>query len=54
MKWMVDETHPCAEVTGLVPGNLNTYKLGSRYDTFEPANARLTARRMCLTIPPGT
>ena len=45
MKWLVDEAYPHTETIRLVLDNLNTHKLGSLYDTFEPAEAwRITKR----------
>ena len=46
MKWLVDEAYPDAGVIRLVMDNLNTHKLGSLYETFEPAEARRIARRL--------
>ena len=46
MKWLVDEAYPCAESVRLVLDNLNTHKLGSLYDAFEPVEARRIARRL--------
>ena len=36
MRWLVDEAYPDAEVVRLVLDNLNTHKLGSLYEAFEP------------------
>ena len=46
MKWLVDEAYPDAHVVRLVLDNLNTHKLGSLYDAFEPVEARRIARRL--------
>ena len=46
MKWLVDEAYPDAGVIRLVMDNLNTHKLGSLYEAFEPAEARRIARRL--------
>ena len=46
MKWLVDEAYPRAESIRLVLDNLNTHKLGSLYDAFEPAEARRIAKRL--------
>ena len=40
MRWLVDEAYPDAEV------NLNTHKLGSLYEAFEPCEARRIAQRL--------
>ena len=40
MKWLVDEAYPSAESVRVVLDNLNTHKLGSLYDAFEPVEAR--------------
>ena len=42
MRWLVDEAYPDAEVVRLVLDNLNTHKLGSLYEAFEPTVAGLT------------
>ena len=36
MRWLVDEAYPDAQVVRLVLDNLNTHKLGSLYEAFEP------------------
>ena len=46
MRWLVDEAYPDAKVIRLVLDNLNTHKLGSLYDAFEPAEARRIAKRL--------
>lgn len=46
MKWLVDEAYPHTETIRLALDNLNTHKLGSLYDTFEPAEARRIAKRL--------
>lgn len=45
MRWLVDEAYPDAGVFRLVLDNLNTHKMGSLYDAFEPAEARRIAKR---------
>ena len=45
MRWLVDEAYPDAEVVRLVLDNLNTHKLGSLYEAFEPCEARRIAQR---------
>ena len=42
--WM--EAYPDAEVVRLVLDNLNTHKLGSLYEAFEPSEARRIAQRL--------
>ena len=44
MKWLVDEAYPEAKVIRLVLDNLNTHKLGSLYEAFEPSEARRIAK----------
>lgn len=46
MRWLVDEAYPGAEVVRLVLDNLNTHKMGSLYEAFEPAEARRIAKRL--------
>ena len=46
MRWLVDEAYPDAEVVRLVLDNLNTHKLGSLYEAFEPSEARRIAQRL--------
>ena len=46
MKWLVDRAYPDAEVIRLVLDNLNTHKLGSLYEAFEPSEARRIAKRL--------
>ena len=46
MKWLVDSAYPDAEMIRLVLDNLNTHKLGSLYEAFEPSEARRIAQRL--------
>ena len=46
MRWLVDEAYPEAKVVRLVLDNLNTHKMGSLYEAFEPVEARRIARRL--------
>lgn len=46
MRWLVDEAYPEVKVVRLVLDNLNTHKMGSLYEEFEPAEARRIARRL--------
>jgi len=52
MKWLVDEAYPQAQVVRLALDNLNTHKLGSLYEAFEPAEARRIAKRLELHYTP--
>ena len=46
MRWLVDEAYTDAKVVRLVLDNLNTHKMGSLYEAFEPAEARRIAKRL--------
>ena len=46
MKWLVDRAYPDAKVIRVVLDNLNTHKLGSLYEAYEPVEARRIARRL--------
>ena len=46
MRWLVDEAYPDARLVRLVLDNLNTHKMGSLYEAFEPAEARRIAKRL--------
>jgi hypothetical protein len=46
VKWLVDEVYPEAEVVRVVLDNLNTHRVASLYQTFEPAEARRIAKRL--------
>jgi hypothetical protein len=46
MKWLVDERYPEAEVIRVVLDNLNTHKVASLYEAFEPAEARRIAKKL--------
>ena len=46
MQWLVDEGYPEADVIRVVLDNLNTHKLASLYEAFEPAEARRIARKL--------
>ena len=45
MKWLVDEAYPEATVIRLVLDNLNTHKLGSLYEAFEPLRGASHSQR---------
>ena len=46
MKWLVDERYPEAEVIQVGLDNLNTHKVASLYEAFEPAEARRIAKKL--------
>src|SRR5512135_2634164 len=46
VRWLVEEVHPEAEKIVLVMDNLNTHKLASLYEAFEPEQARWIAARL--------
>ncbi len=46
MKWLVDERYPGAEVIRVVFDNLNTHKVASLYEAFEPSEARRIAKKL--------
>ena len=46
MKWLVDERYPEAEVIRVVLDNLNTHKVASLYEAFEPGEARRIAKKL--------
>ena len=53
MRWLVDDAYPHAGVVRLVLDNLNTHKLGSLYEAFEPSEARRIAKRLELHYTPN-
>ena len=52
MQWLVDVGSPEAEVMRVVLDNLNTHKIASRYEAFEPAEARRIARKLAFHYTP--
>ena len=46
VRWLVEEVHPDAEKVVLVLDNLNTHKLASLYEAFEPERAKRIADRL--------
>jgi hypothetical protein len=52
MQWLVDECYPEADVIRVVLDNLNTHKVASLYEAFEPAEARRIARKLELHYTP--
>lgn len=45
LRWLAEEKYPEAEKVVLVMDNLNTHKLASLYESFEPGRARRIAER---------
>jgi hypothetical protein len=52
MQWLVDAGYPEATVIRVVLDHLNTHKLASLYEAFEPAEARRIARKLELHYTP--
>jgi hypothetical protein len=52
MQWLVDICSPEATVMRVVLDNLNTHKIASLYEAFEPAEARRIARKLELHSTP--
>src|SRR5262252_4932250 len=52
MQWLVDEGSPEAIVIRVVLDNLNTQKIASLYEAFEPAEARRIARKLAFHYTP--
>jgi DDE superfamily endonuclease len=52
VRWLVEEVHPEAEKVVLVLDNLNTHKLASLYEAFEPERARRIADRLEVHYTP--
>ena len=46
IRWLVVEAYPDATVVRVVLDNLNTHKIGSLYEAFEPCKARRIAQRL--------
>jgi hypothetical protein len=46
LRWLVEEVHPDADKVVLVMDNLNTHKVASLYEAFEPARARRIAEKL--------
>ena len=53
MRWLVDEAYPHVRVVRLVMDNLNTHKLGSLYEAYEPSEARRIAKRLEFHFTPN-
>ena len=45
LRWLAEDVYPEAEKVVLVMDNLNTHKLASLYEAFEPERARRIAER---------
>jgi transposase len=45
LRWLAEDMHPDAKKIVLVMDNLNTHKLASLYEAFEPSRARALAER---------
>ena len=54
MRWLVNEAYPDVKVVRVVLDNLNTHKLGSLYEAYEPVEARRIARRRSSITRPST
>ena len=52
IKKLVDEDYPDRDRIVLVMDNLNTHKLSSLYEAFEPAEARRIAERLEIHYTP--
>jgi DDE superfamily endonuclease len=46
VRWLVEEVHPDAKRVVLVMDNLNTHKVASLYEAFEPERARRIAEKL--------
>jgi hypothetical protein len=52
VRWLVEEVHEEAETVVLVLDNLNTHKVASLYEAFEPEQARRIAERLEIHYTP--
>lgn len=52
MRWLVDIRYPDADYVEVILDNLNTHKLASLYETFDPAEANRIARRLRFHFTP--
>jgi hypothetical protein len=52
LKWLVDERYPEATLIRVVLDNLNTHKIASLYEAFEPAEARRIAKKLEFHLTP--
>jgi hypothetical protein len=52
LRWLAEDVHPDAEVIVLVQDNLNTHRLASLYEAFEPERARRIAERFEVHYTP--
>ncbi|MDR2596893.1 MAG: transposase [Treponema sp.] len=54
IRWLLNEQYPNVEKTVLVMDNLNTHKISSLYETFEPEKAFRLAQRLEIHFTPYT
>lgn len=52
MRWLVDVAYPHAEHIDVILDNLNTHTYAALYETFEPAEAHLIARKITFHYTP--
>jgi len=52
IRWLLDERYPAVQQVRLVCDNLNTHKIASLYEAFEPEEARRLARRLEIHYTP--
>ena len=52
IRWLLDERYPAVKQVRLVCDNLNTHKIASLYEAFEPEEARRLARRLDIHYTP--
>jgi hypothetical protein len=52
IRWLLDERYPAVKQVRLVCDNLNTHKVASLYEAFEPEEARRLARRLDIHYTP--
>jgi len=52
IRWLLDERYPAVKQVRLVCDNLNTHKMASLYEAFEPEEARRLARRLDIHYTP--
>jgi len=52
MRWLVDIAYPDTDCVEVILDQLNTHKLASLYQTFEPAEANRIARRLVFHYTP--
>jgi hypothetical protein len=52
IRWLLEERYPAVKQVRLVCDNLNTHKIASLYEAFEPEEARRLARRLEIHYTP--